>query len=101
MSPENKEKLKKLRKKLDNLDNSLLLLIKKRTELVKSVLKLKSYKYEIIDKKRIQIILKNIKKKSLKRKIDPRITNKIWINMIKSYIEFEQRNFKKKNDYLL
>ena len=96
MSPENKEKLKKLRKKLDNLDNSLLLLIKKRTELVKSVLKLKSYKYEIIDKKRIQIILKNIKKKSLKRKIDPRITNKIWINMIKSYIEFEQRNFKKK-----
>ena len=96
MSPENKEKLKKLRKKLDNLDNSLLLLIKKRTELVKSVLKLKSYKYEIIDKKRIQMILKNIKKKSLKRKIDPRITNKIWINMIKSYIEFEQRNFKKK-----
>ena len=96
MSPENKEKLKKIRKKLDNLDNSLLLLIKKRTELVKSVLKLKSYKYEIIDKKRIKIILKNIKKKSLKQKIDPRITNKIWINMIKSYIEFEQRNFRKK-----
>ena len=68
MSPENKEKLKKIRKKLDNLDNSLLLLIKKRTELVKSVLKLKSYKYEIIDKKRIKIILKNIKKKSLKQK---------------------------------
>ena len=96
MSPENKEKLKKIRKKLDNLDNSLLLLIKKRTELVKSVLKLKSYKYEIIDKKRIKIKLKNIKKKSLKQKIDPRITNKIWINMIKSYIEFEQRNFRKK-----
>ena len=68
MSPENKEKLKKLRKKLDNLDNSLLLLIKKRTELVKSVLKLKSYKYEIIDKKRIQMILKNIKKNLLKEK---------------------------------
>ncbi len=96
MSPENKKKLSKLRKKLDNLDNSLLILIKKRTEIVKNVLKLKKFKKEIIDKKRIKTILKNIKKKSLKRNIDPKITQRIWLNMILSYIDFEKRNFKKK-----
>ncbi len=63
MSPINKKKLNILRKKLDNLDNSLIYLIKKRTDLVKQVLKLKKYKYEIIDNKRINIILKNIRKK--------------------------------------
>ena len=94
MSPDNKKKLKKIRSKLDNLDNSLLLLIKKRTNLVKEVLKLKTYKNQIVDKKRIKIILSSIKKKSIKNKIDPRITHKIWVNMIRSYIDFEKRNFK-------
>ena len=41
-------------------------------------------------------ILRNIKKKSIKNKIDPKITNRIWKNMILSYIDFERRNFKKK-----
>ena len=96
MSPDNKKKLKKLRKKLDLLDNQLLRLIKIRTNLVKDVLKLKIYKKEIIDRKRIQKILLNIKKKSLKQKIDPMITKRIWKNMIWSYIDFEKKNFKKK-----
>ena len=96
MSPDNKKKLKKLRKKLDLLDNQLLRLIKVRTNLVKDVLKLKIYKKEIIDRKRIQKILLNIKKKSLKNKIDPMITRRIWKNMIWSYIDFEKKNFKKK-----
>ena len=95
MSPKNKIKLKLLRKKLDNLDYQLLKIIKKRTELVKKVLILKKYKNEIIDKKRIKIILKKIKKESIKRNIDPRITKRIWKNMIWSYIDFEKRNFKK------
>ena len=34
-------------------------------------------------------------------KIDPKITERIWINMIRSYIDFEKRNFKKNNCYLL
>ena len=96
MSPNNKKKLTKLRKSLDKLDNSFIKLIKKRTALVKQVLKLKENKNQIIDRKRIRFILNQIKKKSLKNKIDPKITNRIWKNMIYSYIDFEKRNFKKK-----
>ena len=96
MSPDKRKKLNILRKKLDLLDNKLIKLIKIRTNIVKDVLKLKTYKNEIVDKKRIALILKNIKKKSIKNKIDPKITNRIWKNMIMSYIDFERRNFKKK-----
>ena len=96
MSPKNKTKLNLLRKKLDKLDNVLLKIIKKRTEIVKKVLSLKSSKKEIVDKKRISTILKKIEKESTKKKIDPKITNRIWKNMIWSYIDFEKRNFKKK-----
>ena len=96
MSPDKRKKLNILRKKLDLLDNKLIKLIKIRTNIVKDVLKLKTYKYEIVDKKRISLILKNIKKKSIKNNIDPKITNRIWKNMIMSYIDFERRNFKNK-----
>ena len=96
MSPDKKKKLNILRKKLDLLDNKLIKLIKIRTNIVKDVLKLKTYKNEIVDKKRISIILRNIKKKSIENNIDPKITNRIWKNMIMSYIDFERRNFKKK-----
>ena len=96
MSPENRKKLNTLRKRLDILDNKLLSLISIRSNIVKDVLKLKDHKSEIVDKKRIAKILNNIKKKSLKKKIDPKITNRIWKNMILSYIDYEKRNFKKK-----
>ncbi len=96
MSPKNKKKLEIIRSKLDKLDNKLLSLIKYRTNLVKEVLKLKEFKKEIVDKKRINLILKKIHLKSKKLKIDPKITNRIWKNMILSYIDFEKRNFKKK-----
>jgi chorismate mutase len=96
MSPLNKKKLGILRKKLDNLDNDLIKLIKKRTNFVSEVLKLKEYKSEIVDNKRIDYILQKIRKKSIKNKIDPKITNRIWKNMIWAFIDFERRNFKKK-----
>ena len=96
MSPLKRKKLNKIRSKLDKLDNSLIKIIKKRTYLVNQVLKIKDKKKEIIDNKRIKIILKNIRKKSIANKIDPKITNRIWKNMIWSYIDFERRNFKKK-----
>ena len=95
MSPDKKKKLNILRKKLDLLDNNLIKLIRIRTNIVKDVLKLKTHKNEIVDKKRISLILRNIKKKSIKNKIDPKITSRIWKNMIMSYIDFEKRNFKK------
>ena len=96
MSPKNKKKLEIIRSKLDKLDDKLLSLIKYRTNLVKEVLKLKEFKKEIVDKKRINSILKKIHSKSKKLKIDPKITNRIWRNMILSYIDYEKRNFKKK-----
>ena len=85
-----------IRKKLDKLDDNFLKLIKKRTILVNQVLKNKRFKNQIIDKKRIKIILKRIKKESIKRNIDPKITNTIWKAMIRSFIDYEFRNFKKK-----
>ena len=96
MSPLNKKKLNNVRNKLDKLDDKLINLIKIRTDLVNDVLKLKQFKKDIIDKKRIKIILNKIKKKSLKKKIDTKITNKIWKNMIWAYIDYERRKFKKK-----
>ena len=91
MSPINKKKLNKLRKSLDNLDNSFIKLIKKRTTLVKQVLALKESKKQIIDRNRIRFILNQIRKKSIKNKIDPKITNRIWKNMIYSYIDYEKK----------
>lgn len=86
----------KIRKDLDKLDNSFLKLIAKRTNLVNQVLINKKHKKEIVDKKRIKIILKNIAKKSKLKKIDPLITKKIWKTMIEAYIDYEFRNFNKK-----
>ena len=96
MSPQNKKKLNSLRKQLDKLDNDLLGVFKKRTSIIKQVLGLKEYRNQIVDKKRINKILSNIKKKSIKKNIDPKITKRIWLNMIYAYIDFERRNFKKK-----
>ena len=96
MSPINKKKLIVIRIKLDKLDNELLKLIKKRSNLVNEVLKVKIHKKEIIDQKRINFILKKIKKKSIQLNIDPKITKRIWKNMIWSFIDYEKRNFRNK-----
>ena len=92
----NVKKLKKARNKIDQIDNNIFNLIKKRTKVVKYMLNLKEYKNQIVDQKRIKIILKNIKVKSIKNRIDPRITNRIWKSMIWSYVDFQKRHFKKK-----
>ena len=95
MSPIKLKKLTVLREKLDYLDDRLLKLLIKRTNLVRQVMHLKEYKNQIVDKKRISQILKIIKKKSLRHKLDPNISRRVWKNMIWSYIEFERKNFKK------
>ena len=88
--------IKKVRKELDRLDNDLLGIIKKRSKLVDIVIKNKKFKKEIVDKKRIKIILRNIVKKSKSRKIDEKITLKIWKSMIAAFIDYEYRNFTSK-----
>ena len=90
------KKLKIARKRIDKLDNNIFNLIKKRTQIVKYMLSLKKFKKQIIDHKRINKILKNIRNKSIKNHIDPRITNKIWKSMIWSYVDYQKRNFKKR-----
>ena len=91
-----KKKIRIVRNKLDKLDNKILVLIKKRTSLVDQVIKIKTLKKQIVDESRIKKVLKNIKRKSIKIKIDPKITNTIWSSMIKSYIDYEKRKFRKK-----
>jgi chorismate mutase len=90
------KKIKIIRNKLDQIDNKLLLVIKKRTQLVNEVINQKKTKKEIVDKKRINTILKRIKAKSIKLKIDPMISINIWKTMIRSFIKYEYKNFKKK-----
>ena len=92
----NKKKLQIARNKIDQLDKEILYLIKKRTAIVKYMLKLKGFKKQIVDHKRIKEILKKIKNKSIKNGIDPKITSRIWKSIIWSYVDYQRRNFKKK-----
>ena len=92
----NKEKLKIARNKVDQLDKKIFNLIKKRTQIVKYMLSLKKYKSQIVDNKRINTILKNVRNKSIKNRIDPKITRRIWTSMIWGFIDFQRKNFKKK-----
>jgi len=92
----NKKKLKIARKKVDQLDEKIFNLIKKRTQIVKYMLSLKKFRKEIIDHKRNYEIFRKIKNKSIKNGIDPKITRRIWKAMIWSYVDFQRRNFKKK-----
>jgi chorismate mutase len=88
--------IKKIRKKLDIVDNKLLQVIKERSILVDQVVKLKKNKKEIIDRKRINFILKRIRTKSIKARIDPMITKSIWSEMIRAFIRYEYKNIKSK-----
>ena len=92
----NKKKIQVARNKIDQLDKKILYLIKKRTAIVKYMLKLKGFKKQIVDHKRNKEILKKIKNKSIKNGIDPKITSRIWKSIIWSYVDFQRRNFRKK-----
>ena len=91
-----KKKLKKARNKIDLLDKSIFNLLKKRTKVVKYMLSLKQFKNQIVDQKRINVILKNIRKKSVQHGVDPKVTSRIWKTMIWSFVNYQRRNFKKK-----
>ena len=92
----NKKKLTMARKKVDQLDKKIFNLIKRRTKIVRYMLSLKQFKNQIVDQKRINVILKNIRKKSVQHGVDPKITSRIWKTMIWSFINYQRRNFKKK-----
>ena len=91
-----RRKLIKARKNIDKVDNKIFNLIKKRTKIVDHMLSLKKQKSQIVDRKRINVILKNLKNRSIKNGIDPKITIRIWKSMIWSYVDYQCKNFKKK-----
>ena len=92
----NRNKLKHARTKVDQLDQKIFNLIKKRTQIIRYMLSLKKSKKEIVDRKRNNEILEKIKNKSIKSSIDPKLTRRIWKAMIWGYVDFQRRNFKKK-----
>ena len=91
-----RKKLIKARKNIDKVDSKIFNLIKKRTKIVDHMLSLKKQKSQIVDRKRINIILKNLKNRSIKNGIDPKITIRIWKSMIWSYVDYQRKNFKRK-----
>ena len=92
----NKKELNIARKKIDRLDKQIFILLKKRTQIVKYMMRLKKYKYQIVDRKRIKAILKNIRNKSIQNNIDPKITQRIWKSMIWGFVNYQRNNFKKR-----
>ena len=92
----NRNKLEHARTKVDQLDQKIFNLIKKRTQIIRYMLSLKKSKKEIVDRKRNNEILEKIKNKSIKNSIDPKLTRRIWKAMIWSYVDFQKKNFKKK-----
>ena len=92
----NKKKLIIARSKIDQLDKGIFNLIKQRTKIVEYMLSLKQFKNQIVDQKRIDEILKNIRKKSIRHGIDPKITSRIWKAVIWSFVNFQKKNFKRK-----
>ena len=86
-----KKKLKIARRKIDQIDNKIFYLIKKRTLIVKHMIKIKKFKSQIVDKKRINEIIKKVRNKSITNKIDPQITTRIWKTIISSYIIFQRK----------
>ena len=92
----NRNKLKHARTKVDQLDQKIFNLIKKRTQIIRYMLSLKKSKKEIVDRKRNNEILEKIKNKSIKSSIDPKLTRRIWKAIIWGYVDFQRRNFKKK-----
>ena len=87
--------MKTVRRKIDVIDSKILPLMIKRSFLVNKALSLKTRKSEIIDRKRISQIKKKIAFKSKKLGANPKLMSNIWVSIIKNFIDFEKRNFKK------
>ena len=91
----NSSKMRNIRKEIDKIDSKILPLMVKRSFLVNKALKIKTKKSEIVDIKRINQITKKIEIQSKKLGGDPKLISNIWSSIIRSFIDFEKRNFKK------
>ena len=87
--------MKEIRRKIDEVDSKILPLMVKRSFLVNKALQLKTKKSEIVDAKRIKQITKKISAQSEILGANSKLITNIWVSMIKNFIDFEKRNFKK------
>ena len=88
--------MSEIRKKIDKVDSKLLPLMVKRSLLVNKALVLKTKKSEIVDVKRINEIRKKVAVQSKRLGANPKLISNIWMSIIKNFIDFERKNFKKK-----
>ena len=87
--------MREVRRKIDKVDSQILPLMVKRSQLVNKALSLKTKKSEIVDTKRINQIKKKIARQAKELGANPQLISGIWISIIKNFINFEKRNFKK------
>ena len=88
--------LKKVRSEIDKLDDKILPLMVKRSQLVENALELKKLKSQIRDPKRIKIILDKIENNSERYDVNKKLLRSIWKSMIECYIDYENKIFKKR-----
>ena len=88
-------KMREIRKRIDIVDSKILPLIVKRSQLVNNALNLKKKKSEIVDIKRINQIKKKVSNQAKKLGANPKLISDIWVSIIKNFIEFEKKNFKR------
>ena len=93
-----KKKFKNLndvRKSIDNVDARLVKLIAERESYAREAVKFKKNKKQIIDRKRINDVLKRIKNLSKRYKVNSLTVERIWKLMIQNFIILEKKLFKK------
>ena len=91
----NSLKMREIRKQIDIVDSKILPLMVKRSFLVNNALELKTKKSEIVDLNRINQIKRKVSLQSKKLGGNPKLISNIWLSIIKNFIDFEKRNFKK------
>lgn len=82
--------IKKVRKNIDTIDLKILKLLSLRRKQVIKITKFKK-RSEIVDKKRINLMLKNLVQKGKKLKVESFIVVNLWKAMINSFIKLERR----------
>ena len=91
----NSIQMREIRGKIDKIDSKILPLMVKRSQLVSMALKLKTKKSEIVDLKRINQIKRKVSKQSKRMGANPKLISSIWMSIIKNFIDYEKKNFKK------
>ena len=91
----NIDELKKVRKKIDDIDDKIIKLIADRFKEIQKVTKLKDNHDQIIDHERITHILKTVQTKAKKNKIDQDVVIRIWQIFIQEAIKLEYSKIKK------